>query len=216
MIKVCLADNYPIVHYGVKSYFDDHIDISIIAIARNINMVFDVLTTVEIDVLILDMELEGLLSFFEVKSILLKFPKTKIIIYSSLSEQIYGSNALKAGVSGFVCKNQTLETLEISIVKANREEIVINNRSSKSLMLITRQNNSQRLYRKLSKREMLVLLYFSKGKKSCEIAEILKLNQKTIGTYKLRLLKKLNVTNLIDMVDKAKRLEIVWDSLNLS
>jgi two-component system response regulator FimZ (fimbrial Z protein) len=213
MIKVCLAHNYPIVHYGVNSYFNDHIDISIIANGRNMDMVLEILSTVEIDVLILDLELEGLLSIFEVKSILRKFPKTKIIIYSSLSEQIYSSNAIKAGVSGFICENETLETLEVSIVKASRGEIIISKRGMKGIGLIARQPNSERLYRKLSNREIIVLLYFSKGKKSKEIAEILKLKQQTIGTYKLRLLKKLNVTNLVDMVNKAKKLEIVWETL---
>ena len=46
-------------------------------------------------------------------------------------------------------------------------------------------------------------------KKNHEIADILKLNEKTISTYKLRLLTKLNVTNLVDLVNKAKSLEIV-------
>jgi DNA-binding CsgD family transcriptional regulator len=40
--------------------------------------------------------------------------------------------------------------------------------------------------------------------KESQIAEILGLNEKTISTYKLRLLTKLNVTNLVDLVNKAK------------
>jgi DNA-binding NarL/FixJ family response regulator len=67
---------------------------------------------------------------------------------------------------------------------------------------------SERLYRKLSNREVEVLR-LSGGKKNHEIAEILGLNEKTISTYKLRLLTKLNVTNLVDLVNKAKKLEIV-------
>ena len=47
------------------------------------------------------------------------------------------------------------------------------------------------------------------GKKNNEISKILDLNEKTISTYKLRLLTKLNVTNLVDLVNKAKTLEIV-------
>ena len=98
MIKVCLANNHPVVHFGVKSYFKDHDDISIVANVGNFLMVRDILLTKEIDVLILDLELEGLSSIFEVKNILKNFPKTKIIIFSDLSEQIYAPNAIKAGV----------------------------------------------------------------------------------------------------------------------
>ncbi|MFI0491284.1 LuxR C-terminal-related transcriptional regulator [Flavobacterium sp.] len=209
MIKVCLADNHPVVHFGVKSYFKDHSEISIVANVGNFIMVRDILLTKEIDVLIIDLELEGLSSIFEVKSILKNFPKTKIIIFSDLSEQIYAPNAIKAGVSGFISKKEKLETLGQAIIKVNQGKIILNETVKKNLALIAKQNKSERLYRKLSNREVEVLRYLSDGKKNNEISKILGLNEKTISTYKLRLLQKLNVTNLVDLVNKAKTLEIV-------
>ncbi|MBG6060608.1 DNA-binding NarL/FixJ family response regulator [Flavobacterium sp. CG_9.1] len=209
MIKVCIADNFPVVHFGVKSYFKDNADISIVANVGNFLMVRDILQTKDIDVLVLDLELEGLSSIFEVKAVLKNFPKTKIIIFSGLSEQIYAPNAIKAGVSGFVHKSEKLETLGISIIKVYQGKIIMNETVKKNLALIAKQSKSERLYRKLSNREVEVLRYLSGGKKNHEIAEILGLNEKTISTYKLRLLTKLNVTNLVDLVEKAKKLEIV-------
>ena len=209
MIKVCLADNHPVVHFGVKSYFKEHDDISLVANVGNFMMVRDILLTKEVDVLVLDLELEGLSSIFEVKAILKNFPKTKIIIFSDLSEQIYAPNAIKAGVSGFISKKEKLETLGQAIIKVHQGKIILNETVKKNLALIAKQNKSERLYRKLSNREVEVLRYLSDGKKNNEIAKILKLNEKTISTYKLRLLQKLNVTNLVDLVNKAKTLEIV-------
>ncbi|WP_158729577.1 MULTISPECIES: response regulator transcription factor [unclassified Flavobacterium] len=209
MIKVCIADNYPVVHFGVKSYFKDNADISIVANVGNFLMVRDILQTKDIDVLVLDLDLEGLSSIFEVKTILKDFPKTKVILYSGLSEQIYAPNAIKAGASGFVHKSEKLETLGIAIIKVSQGKIIMNETVKKNLALIAKQSKSERLYRKLSNREVEVLRYLSGGKKNHEIADILNLNEKTISTYKLRLLTKLNVTNLVDLVDKAKKLEIV-------
>lgn len=209
MIKVCIADNYPVVHFGVKSYFKDNAEISIVANVGNFLMVRDILLTKEIDVLVIDLELEGLSSIFEVKALLKNFPKTKIIIFSNLSEQIYAPNAIKAGVSGFIHKKEKLETLGVSIIKVHQGKIIMNETVKKNLALIAKQSKSERLYRKLSNREVEVLRYLSDGKKNHEIADILKLNEKTISTYKLRLLTKLNVTNLVDLVNKAKTLEIV-------
>ena len=209
MIKVCIADNYPVVHFGVKSYFKDNAEISLVANVGNFLMVRDILQTKEIDVLILDLELEGLASIFEVKALLKNFPKTKIIIFSGLSEQIYAPNAIKAGVSGFVHKSEKLETLGQSIIKVHQGKIIMNETVKKNLALIAKQSKSERLYRKLSNREVEVLRYLSDGKKNNEISKILGLNEKTISTYKLRLLQKLNVTNLVDLVNKAKTLEIV-------
>jgi DNA-binding CsgD family transcriptional regulator len=65
------------------------------------------------------------------------------------------------------------------------------------------------MYRKLSNREVEVLRLLSNGKKNSEISKILGLNEKTISTYKLRLLKKLNVSNLVDLVNKANNLVLV-------
>lgn len=209
MIKVCVADNFPVVHFGVKSYFKDHSEISIVANIGNFSMLNEILQTKEIDVLLLDLELEGLTSIFEVKSILKEFSKTKVIIYSNLSEQIYAPNAIKAGASGFVHKTEKLSNLAEAIIKVQQGKIIMNETVKKNLALIAKQNKSERLYRKLSNREVEVLRYLSDGKKNHEIADILKLNEKTISTYKLRLLTKLNVTNLVDLVNKAKTLEIV-------
>jgi DNA-binding NarL/FixJ family response regulator len=209
MIKVCLADSHPVVHYGVKSYFKDHDAISITANVGSFLMIRDILMTKEIDILILDLEMDGLSSIFEVKSILKNFPKTKIIIFSDLSEQVYAPNAIKAGVSGFVSKKEKLETLGQAIVKVNQGKIIIDENVKRNLDLIAKQKKSERLYRKLSNREVEVLRYLSDGKKNNEIAVVLGLNEKTISTYKLRLLQKLNVTNLVDLVNKAKTLEIV-------
>lgn len=209
MIKVCLADSHPVVHFGVKSYFKDHDSISIVANVGSFLMIRDILLTKEVDVLILDLEMEGLSSIFEVKSILKNFPKTKIIIYTDLSEQVYAPNAIKAGVSGFVSKKEKLETLGQAIIKVNQGKIILDENVKRNLDLIAKQKKSERLYRKLSNREVEVLRYLSDGKKNNEIAVILGLNEKTISTYKLRLLQKLNVTNLVDLVNKAKTLEIV-------
>lgn len=209
MIKVCLADNYPVVHFGVKSYFKDHSDISIVANVGNFSMVKDVLATKEIDVLIVDLDLDGLASIYEVKALLKNFPKTKILIFSNYAEQLYAPNAIKAGVSGYVHKTSKLETLGTAIAKVHQGNIVMNDSVKRSLALISKQSKSERLYRKLSNREVEVLRYLSDGKKNNEVATILNLNEKTISTYKLRLLQKLNVTNLVDLVNKAKTLEIV-------
>ena len=209
MIKVCLADNYPVVHFGVKSYFKDNIDIGIVANVGNFALVKDVLNTKDINVLVMDLDLNGLSSVYDVKKILKEYPKTKVIIFSSLSEKIYAPNAIKMGVSGYVHKSEKLETLGISIIRVNKGETILNDAIKKNLALIAKQNKNERLYRKLSTREIEVLRYLSDGKKNNEIADILNLNEKTISTYKLRLLQKLNVTNLVDLVNKAKTLEIV-------
>lgn len=209
MIKVTIADNQPVVHFGIKSYFKNHSKINIVGQYDNFSSVTSLLKNRNIDVLVLDLELEGLVSMISLKTLIKDFPKTKVIIFSNLSEQIYTPNAIKAGVSAYVHKNSRLEKLESAILKVIEGEIVFSEDVKKKLAAIAKQNKSERLYRKLSSREIEVLRYLSDGKKNNEIAKILNLNEKTISTYKLRLLNKLNVTNLVDLVNKAKTLDIV-------
>jgi two-component system response regulator FimZ (fimbrial Z protein) len=209
MINVCLADNYPVVHFGVKSYFKDHPEISIVSNVGSFFMVPDALRNKEINVLVIDLELDGLKSIYELKAIIKNFPTTKVLVFTNLNEQVYAPNAIKAGVLGFVHKTSKLETLGTSIIRVHQGIVMLSDTIKKNLALIAKQNKSERLYRKLSNREIEVLRYLSDGKKNNEISKLLDLNEKTISTYKLRLLQKLNVTNLVDLVNKAKTLDIV-------
>ena len=209
MVKIGLADNHPVVHYGIRAYYKEHADISLVGIVDNFEMVSEMLKRKEIDVLLLDLELEGLSSINLIQDLVKKFPKVKIILFSNLNEQIYAPNAIKAGVFAFVQKSEKLEVLTSTIIKVNRGAIIFSDAVKKNMALISKQAKSERLYRKLSSREIEVLRYLSNGKKNKEVAQALNLNEKTISTYKLRLLAKLNVTNLVDLVNKAKTLEIV-------
>jgi two-component system response regulator FimZ (fimbrial Z protein) len=209
MINVCLADNFPVVHFGVKAYFKDHPEVSIVSNVGSFFMVPDALRNKEINVLVIDLELDGLKSIYELKAIIKNFPTTKVIVFSNLNEQIYAPNAIKAGVSGYVPKNAKLETLGTTIIRVHQGLVMMSESLKKNLALIAKQNKSERLYRKLSNREIEVLRFLCDGKKNNEISKVLDLNEKTISTYKLRLLQKLNVTNLVDLVNKAKTLDIV-------
>lgn len=209
MIKICLADNHPIVHYGIKSYFKDNSEISIVGHAEDFNTLEDILNKKSVDIVILDLDLEGLSSINLIKGMVKDYPSTKIVIFTNLSEQMYAPNALKAGVSAYIHKTSKLENLASALIKVNGGAVVFSETVKKNLALIGKRNKSERLYRKLSTREIEVLRYLSDGKKNKEIAKILDLNEKTVSTYKLRLLTKLNVTNLVDLVNKAKTLEIV-------
>lgn len=209
MINVCVADNQPVIHYGINAYFKGHSEINIAQDANNLEEVLSLLKTTPVDVLVIDLELEGLPGINAVKAVTSTYPDVKVVIFTNLSESIYMPNAIKAGVSAYVHKNESMPRLEFAISRVSKGEVIFNEEVRKKLALIAKQNKNERLYRKLSAREIEVLRYLSDGKKNNEIAKILNLNEKTISTYKLRLLAKLHVTNLVDLVNKAKSLEIV-------
>ncbi|WP_245574915.1 LuxR C-terminal-related transcriptional regulator [Flavobacterium tegetincola] len=209
MINLSIADNQPVVMHGIKSYFKSHSEISVLDTFNHLRELELSLDARKAGVLLIDLELEGLHSIKSLKKMVEEHPKTKILVYTSASEKLFGVTSLKAGASGFISKKETLLKVEQAILQIAEGKTYFSDLVHKSVISSARMNNEERMYRKLSSREKEVLSYLINGKKNNEISELLNLNEKTISTYKLRLLNKLNVTNLIDLVNKAKTLEIV-------
>ncbi len=112
---------------------------------------------------------------------------------------------LKMGATAFISKKTALDIVEEILLLAAKG---VNNQKNGTANEV-HEKKSERLYKKISNREIEVLHYLNTGKKNKEIARILEIDEKTISTYKLRLLTKLNVTNLVDLLQKAKDLEII-------
>ena len=209
MIKICIADSLPVVSQGLQSYFQGNTRMEIVASAKNLESLLNVLNNKRCDMLLLDVELEGLSSIRDIKSLLKDFPETKIVLFTNVSEQMYAPTAIKAGVSAYVSKRSDLKELEATIAKVSEGKVVFSETVKKSIEMLSKGKKSERLFKKLSTREIEVLRYLNDGKKNKEVAQILGLDEKTISTYKLRLLAKLNVTNLVDLLKKAKDLDVI-------
>lgn len=209
MIKICIADNHPVVIQGIKSYFSDNSQMNIVATSTTFEELQNALQSKTIDIVILDLELEGVSSIRDIKSLVREFSETKFILFTSVSEKMFAPTAIKAGIAAYIMKNSTLNDLESAISKVYQGVVIFSDDVKKSIELLSKGKKGDRLFKKLSTREIEVLRYLNDGKKNKEIAEILSLDEKTISTYKLRLLAKLNVTNLVDLLSKAKTLEII-------
>jgi DNA-binding NarL/FixJ family response regulator len=163
----------------------------------------------KIDIAIIDLELEGITSIRDIKNLIKDHNETKFVLFTAVSEKMYAPTAIKAGVSAYIQKNTSLKALEDTLNKVQQGIVVFSDDVKKNIELLSKGKKADRLYKKLSTREIEVLRYLNDGKKNKEIAEILSLDEKTISTYKLRLLAKLNVTNLVDLLSKAKSLDII-------
>ena len=209
MIKICIADSLPVVSQGLQSFFQGNTRMEVVASAKNLESLLNVLNNKRCDMLLLDVELEGLSSIRDIKSLLKDFPETKIVLFTNVSEQMYAPTAIKAGVSAYVSKRSDLKDLEATITKVTEGKVVFSETVKRSIEMLSKGKKSERLFKKLSTREIEVLRYLNDGKKNKEVAKILGLDEKTISTYKLRLLAKLNVTNLVDLLKKAKDLDVI-------
>lgn len=205
MIKLCIADSAPVIAFGIQSYFKNHADIACVSIVKNREQLRQELQSKEINLLLLDLELDGFTSLRDLKSLLNDYPQLKIIAFTNASENVYAETVLKMGATAFISKKTALDIVEEILLLAAKG---VNNQKNGTANEV-HEKKSERLYKKISNREIEVLHYLNTGKKNKEIARILEIDEKTISTYKLRLLTKLNVTNLVDLLQKAKDLEII-------
>ena len=129
-------------------------------------------------------------------------------MYSYHPEEIYAISTIKAGASGYISKSENLDFIEKGIVAANKGEVYLSEKMSKHLKYNDARMSKSRIYKRLSAREVEVLKLLSSGKKNKEIAKELDINEKTVSTYKARLYKKLNVNNLIDLVNQGKQIDL--------
>lgn len=165
MIKICLADNQPVVLLGIISYFKDNPRLEVSLKATNFEELKGLLQTKDINVVILDIELDGISSIRDIKAIVNEFPNTKFVLYTSVSEKMYAPNAIKAGVYAYVEKTIPLHELERIIVKVANGEKVYSDDVKKKIEILSKGKKADRLHKKLSTRETEVLRYLNDGKK---------------------------------------------------
>ncbi len=118
------------------------------------------------------------------------------------------TRCIQAGASGFVSKQEDL-TEVLGALRA-----VLSGYSYFPNITSMQRNQSNRLgeadkLAKLSGREMMVLQQLANGLSNKEIADRMLLSNKTISTYKTRLLEKLNARTLVDLIEISKRNQII-------
>ncbi|MBO6607960.1 response regulator transcription factor [Psychroserpens sp.] len=208
MIKVLVVDNHPIVTTGFKLLFENHEDIRVVGTVSSGVDIFEFVRRNEVDVIISEIELPELNGITALRAIKKEHSHINIIMFSYHPEEIYAISTIKAGASGYVSKSEPIDVIIKAINRASKGEIHLSDKMSKHLNYNDTKRSKSRIYKRLSTREVEVLKLLSSGKKNKEIAQELDINEKTVSTYKARLFKKLNVTNLIDLVNQGKQLDI--------
>lgn len=193
---------------GFKLYFENHSEIKIVGSLGSGVDIFDFVRKHEVDVIISEIELPELNGITALRAIKKEYGHINILMFSYHPEEIYAISVIKAGASGYISKTANLDFIEKGIIAASNGDIYLSKKMSKHLKYNDARMSKSRIYKRLSAREVEVLKLLSSGKKNKEIARELGINEKTVSTYKARLYKKLNVNNLIDLVNQGKQIDM--------
>ena len=165
--------------------------------ASNSKEVFQLIETEEWDIVILDLGLPGDREVESLTKIRAIRPNLPILILSMLSEEKMGAISIQAGANGYLCKTADLNLIRIAVTEilAGRQYI-----SWELTATLTTTKNRPLGLKALSTRETSVLLDLGRGLSIKEIADNMMDTDSSIGTYRSRILDKLDLKNSADLV----------------
>jgi len=208
MINLLVVDNHPIVRKGLELLFVTSPHINVAGSIDNGEAIFDFLKDNRVDIILCEIDLPKLNGLTALRRLKKDFPEVKTIMFSAQPEEIYAINTIKAGADGYLPKTAGIIALKEAILKVYEGGVYLSHEIEEQMTKGKRVNRSGSYFRKLSTREIEVLKLICSGRKNKEIAKELNINEKTVSTYKARLMKKLQVNNIVDLVSRAKLLEL--------
>lgn len=208
MIKVLIADHHPIIRMGVKHVLDSTTGFQVVDTVSNTTELFEKLEKVTPDVVMLEMDIPEINGIAALRKIKKEHPDVKVLMYSGQSEDVYALSTIRAGAFGYLSKTSDIDYIISAIKKVSEGNMFITNELAQRLAFDEGTQKPRRFFRKLSTREVEVLKLLASGKRNKDVALGLNLNEKTVSTYKARLMKKLNVDNMVDLLQQAKALEL--------
>lgn len=209
MIKLLVVDQHPIISKGLELIFNTTQEIKFIGSVADGETLFDFISKNQVDLILIEIDLPKLNGITAVRRLKQEYPEIKVIIFSAQPEDVYAVSAIKAGAHGYVQKTTDIITLKNAITSVyNDGKVYLSDGLNKRLSMNSKGVKNGTYHKKLSTREVEVLKLLASGRRNKEIAEELNINEKTVSTYRARLMKKLNVTNLVDLVNQAHSLRL--------
>ena len=206
--RVFLADDHALFREGVKALLAEESDI---AVAGEAGTAKETLTRVRNepwDVLLLDISLPDGSGIDLLRQIRPHKPDLPILILSMHPEEQFAVNLLRAGATGYITKDAVPQ----DVVSAIRT--LLNGRKyiSPAVAQILADDvggDNRPAHEQLSEREFQVFCKLAAGRAVGDIAAELFLSNKTVSTYKKRLMQKLKAKSLVELIDMAKRNALV-------
>lgn len=203
MIKILIADDHAIVRHGLKQIISDEADMMVGAEADNADDVLRLFRKEIFSVVVLDVTMPGRSGLDLLPELKQIRPETPILILSMYSEEQFAVRALKSGASGYVTKQSAATDLIKAIRKVNTGGKYVSEAFAEQLAFFLGDETEAAPHEKLSTREFQVLRMIAEGQTLREIADHLFISEKTVGTYRVRIMEKMNMSRNAALVRYA-------------
>jgi len=202
MIRVIIVDDHPVVRRGLKQIIAAEQEMQVVGEAENAREAIRVIRQTACDAVVLDITLpdgSGLDVLSQLKS---ERPTLPVLIMSIHDEEPYALRVLKAGASGYLMKNSIPEDLIKAIRKiTSGGKYISPSLAEKLASELASPKKSP--HEKLSDREFQILCLIASGKSLKEIGEALCISDKTVSSYRSRILEKMKMSTNADLTRYA-------------
>lgn len=203
MIRIFIVDDHEIIREGLKKILKDEPDIIVVGEAQDGDEAVRKIKISNCDIVLLDMNMPGKSGLELIADLKAMRPQLHLLILSIHPEDKFALRTLKAGASGYLCKDTALEELVVAIRKINTKGRYISATLAEQLAFDIMPENSEQAHENLSAREMEIMIKLASGKKVKDIASELELSISTVFTYRSRIFEKLNVKSNVELTHYA-------------
>jgi DNA-binding NarL/FixJ family response regulator len=204
MIKILIVDDHAIVRDGLKRIINGTSGMEVVDEAENGQIALEkIWNKIDIDIVILDISMPGKSGLDVLKEIKSFDSSIPVLILSMHAEDQYALRTLRAGASGYVTKEAASTKLVDAIRKINSGGKFISEEVAELLAFSLDENHTDIPHKQLSDREYQVLTMIASGKTVIEISKELNLSDKTISTYRTRILEKMKMKTNAELTHYA-------------
>jgi two-component system, NarL family, invasion response regulator UvrY len=199
MIRIAIVDDHALVRAGLRQFFADQADFSVVAEAANGHEALNIVRQGDVDVMLMDISMPGQSGVDALAAVKARAPDLPVLILSGFSEEHYATTLLRQGASGYLNKDCDPE----DIVKAIRT--VVRGRKYISAAVAERLADGlgaeagKALHEHLSERELQVFLRLARGEAVGAMAASMCLSIKTVSTYRTRVMEKMLLESNSDL-----------------
>jgi two-component system response regulator NreC len=212
-IRVLLADDHNLIRAGLRRVVESHSEFVVAGEAEDGRQAVAMAESLKPDVVVMDIGMPLLNGIEAARQIRTGRPDTQIVMLSMHSDEGYVLRALKAGAKAYLLKDSAEADLARAIHAAAEGKSFFSPAVGKVLledyMRKLQRTGKEDSYELLSPREREILQLVAEGKSSKDIANLLDLSVYTVETHRARVMQKLNLHGIPELILYAVRKGII-------
>ncbi len=203
-IGVMLVDDHAVVRMGFRMLLEGSEDIQVLGEADSGEEAVRRCSEVKPDVIVMDISMPGIGGLEAIDRILAKNPEMRILVLSAHEDAMHARRVLKAGAAGYLTKRSAAEEL-MRAIRVVHEGKTYLEPSIAQQMAVEQVSGKRNPVDTLSEKEFKVFLALARGQSVQEIAEVMSLSPRTVGTHLYNIKQKLGASNSAELAIIAIR-----------